>query len=423
MRTTSPPSVSAQSTSPMTPYGPRARSASIPLVFGLKNAAGVTVDLSMLPPGQALGQIATLYIDNSDCPFPALIYFPDTEATIDVPAYAAGYWPAITGGQKFAASVPMLPYVTVEQPAFTASINIQALNFPVPPAYSVQPPAIALAGAAQKVGDAGDWSEWQGTIAGTALAYVAMQLTNTTDQQITVSSTDIFGNGWSVNQGAVNGEELSIPPTLPGEAVTVTAAGVTGELDVVWRPVPFRTGSGVTPVAGSVSLNAGTVAIGSVDVSNFPATQSVAGTVELGAGVENIGTVDVANFPTSQAVTGTVELGAGIENIGTVEVANFPASQAVTGTVEIAEGVTSALSITATTVVKAAPGRIARLSVTATGTVAGGVYDAATTLAADAANLIAVTPTEVGVTMLNWPCAVGIVAAPGAGQTISVSYE
>ena len=104
------------------------------------------------------------------------------------------------------------------------------------------------------------------------------------------------------------------------------------------------------PVSGSVSvlslpsLPAGSNALGSVSVSNFPSSQAVSGTV----GVSNFpssqtvsGSVSVSNFPSTQAVSGTVgisslpSLPSGLNSIGSVSVSNFPSSQTVAGTVAV----------------------------------------------------------------------------------------
>ncbi len=129
------------------------------------------------------------------------------------------------------------------------------------------------------------------------------------------------------------------------------------------------------PVSGTVSLGAGAAAIGSVTVSNFPATQPISGSVSVSnfptSQVANLtynstaptitsgntsslqgdvngnlkvvlsgtSTVSVSNFPATQPVSGTVSLGAGAAAIGSVSVSNFPATQPVSGTVSISGSV------------------------------------------------------------------------------------
>lgn len=98
----------------------------------------------------------------------------------------------------------------------------------------------------------------------------------------------------------------------------------------------------INTIASLPSLAAGSNAIGSVSVSNFPATQPVSGTVAatqsgvwsvgrtwvLASGTDSVtatisGTpsVSVSNFPATQPVSGSVS------------VSNFPATQTVSGTV------------------------------------------------------------------------------------------
>lgn len=81
--------------------------------------------------------------------------------------------------------------------------------------------------------------------------------------------------------------------------------------------------------------------IGTIEVGNLPTTQAIAGTVEvsnLPINQQVSGTVEVSNLPTTQAIVGTVEVNnfpATQQVIGTVEVGNFPATQQVIGTVEV----------------------------------------------------------------------------------------
>lgn len=102
---------------------------------------------------------------------------------------------------------------------------------------------------------------------------------------------------------------------------------------------------------------------------------------------------------------------------------NNPAWSADTGT--YVAGNNSALNITATTLVKSTPGRLASISVLVAGTTVGRANDAATTAGAAAANQILVIPQAVTTEplVINWPCKSGIVITPGTGQTLAVSYS
>lgn len=86
-------------------------------------------------------------------------------------------------------------------------------------------------------------------------------------------------------------------------------------------------------------------------------------------------------------------------------------------------GNNSIKNITAATVIKGTPGTIFTVSVNVAGTAAGKVSDAATVATVAAANLVSTIPSTVGDIKLEWPCAVGIVVTPGAGQTLSVSFS
>ena len=75
--------------------------------------------------------------------------------------------------------------------------------------------------------------------------------------------------------------------------------------------------------------------------------------------------------------------------------------------------------ITSATLLKTGSGRVAVVSVLVGGA-AGAIYD--TNNASSTANKIYVTPTTAGVYFVNLPVNNGIVVAPGAGQTLAVSY-
>ncbi len=84
------------------------------------------------------------------------------------------------------------------------------------------------------------------------------------------------------------------------------------------------------------------------------------------------------------------------------------------------QGATASNAITAATLVRTGTGRLASVSVLVAGAV-GAIYDAAD--AAATTNKVYVIPAVVGVYVVNWPLSYGLVVAPGAGQTVSVSYS
>jgi hypothetical protein len=121
--------------------------------------------------------------------------------------------------------------------------------------------------------------------------------------------------------------------------ISAGAFKVSGSVSIAG--VPAVTISGLPP------LPAGSNAIGSVSVSDWPATQPVSGAVSitalppLAAGSNAIGSVAVTNLPATQPISGSVtvsalpSLPAGSNAIGSVSVSNLPATQPVSGTVGI----------------------------------------------------------------------------------------
>lgn len=94
-----------------------------------------------------------------------------------------------------------------------------------------------------------------------------------------------------------------------------------------------------------------------------------------------------------------------------------------------AGGEKSALNLTAATVIKATPGRVARVVVIAGGSTSGAftLNDCATTGAAAASNEIftlAFGATAGTAFVLDWPCLTGIVlsAVPGGSPILAVSF-
>lgn len=93
--------------------------------------------------------------------------------------------------------------------------------------------------------------------------------------------------------------------------------------------------------------------------------------------------------------------------------------------VSSAGGQASKLNISATTVIKGAPGRVCTLVFNTASTTAPAVYDFAATTGFAAANLVwqgATATAAQTVVTLNFPCATGITVVPGTGGVVSVSY-
>jgi hypothetical protein len=89
----------------------------------------------------------------------------------------------------------------------------------------------------------------------------------------------------------------------------------------------------------------------------------------------------------------------------------------------VGNGRTTVTNITAATVIKPVPGRVARVSVIVAGTTAGTVNNCVTTGTAAVANQVASIPNAVANLIIDMVCSAGIVVVPGAGQTLAVSYS
>lgn len=78
------------------------------------------------------------------------------------------------------------------------------------------------------------------------------------------------------------------------------------------------------------------------------------------------------------------------------------------------------LNISGATLVASTACVLAGFNVIATGA-AGAIYDAAATGTATSGRQIAVIPAVLGFVSLQWPCASGVVVAPGASQVLAVT--
>ncbi len=88
-------------------------------------------------------------------------------------------------------------------------------------------------------------------------------------------------------------------------------------------------------------------------------------------------------------------------------------------------GARSALNVSTTTTIKAAPGTLFKVVIVTPPTGAGGIYDSAVTTGLGASNLIDNIGTGLAASYvfdLSWPCNAGITINPGTGGVVSVSY-
>jgi len=84
-------------------------------------------------------------------------------------------------------------------------------------------------------------------------------------------------------------------------------------------------------------------------------------------------------------------------------------------------GVRNVVDISTATLVFPNAGRVCTVIVTTAGSTTGSIYDSNTT--AVTTGTVFVIPNTVGVTVLNFPVALGILVVPGTGQILSVSYS
>jgi len=84
-------------------------------------------------------------------------------------------------------------------------------------------------------------------------------------------------------------------------------------------------------------------------------------------------------------------------------------------------GVRNVVDISTTTLVFPNAGRVCTIIVTTAGTTVGSVYDSNT--ASVTTGKVFSIPNALGVTVLNFPVALGILVVPGTGQILSVSYS
>ena len=99
----------------------------------------------------------------------------------------------------------------------------------------------------------------------------------------------------------------------------------------------------------------------------------------------------------------------------------------------VSQGKNALLNVSASTVVAQGAGvgfysggpkgRAQRVNVLVAGTTAGGVYDSSTIAGAVAAAQLAAIPNVIGSYLVDMPFFVGLTVVPGAGQTVSISYD
>ena len=116
----SPPIVTPVSTVALPAISEKARAAVCPVVLGAARNR-VTIALDSLPPGQRLGSLGSIFVDNTANNLPAFITFPDTQMVNEIPADSAAYILGITGGQRF----DVTSAVAINTPLTVLVLNVE----------------------------------------------------------------------------------------------------------------------------------------------------------------------------------------------------------------------------------------------------------------------------------------------------------
>jgi hypothetical protein len=246
-------------------------------------------------------------------------------------------------------------------------------------------------------------------------------------------AVDIESNsgGPPLSTGLASGWTLDTDRNLQGKnnaqmAITATGAGATS---LVFTNNPWTSGLIVgQQILLSVGANGAAVEQVIVSKNNLPVTGAGPITVNLVNPVvtanSTFATFDTfgVGIPGAATVIGTEDCSIWLNDPAASDPKRpFNALAGRNGVAQTGQGLFTSLNITAATVIKASPGRLVRISVIVAGA-AGTANDCTTTGAAAAANEVAVIPAAIGPVLLDWPCLTGIVVAPGAGQTVAVSY-
>lgn len=189
-----------------------------------------------------------------------------------------------------------------------------------------------------------------------------------------------------------------------------------------------------------VALDAGAHAIGSVSVSNLPATQPVSGTVAISgtvpisgsvttSGTATVsGSVSVSNFPATQPVSGTVAISGTVSTTGTTTATQGAAGGAAWKVEGVAGGVAQPMSLAALPALAAGSAAIGSVTVTSAPTTAVTIatLPALTAGAAVIGHVIADTGSTTAVTSLpslpaggNAIGSVTVTSAPTTAVTIA----
>lgn len=118
----SPSTVTPVSTVALPAIDRGARAAVVPITLGAARQT-VTIALDSLPPGQQLGALGSIYIDNTANAQTTTVSFPDTQMVNEIPAASAVYILGITGGQRFTVYSPVTGNTTINVLVLNREVN------------------------------------------------------------------------------------------------------------------------------------------------------------------------------------------------------------------------------------------------------------------------------------------------------------
>jgi hypothetical protein len=110
-----------------------------------------------------------------------------------------------------------------------------------------------------------------------------------------------------------------------------------------------------------------------------------------------------------------------IKTVGSANV-SAPLKVDAQNNILIGKGNTATYNLSASTVIKATPGRVCKVSVITAGSAPGTINNCITTGAAAASNEIFVVPNTAGMYDIDWPCSTGITYILGTGQVVAISF-
>lgn len=230
------------------PYDKSGKAKVVPVKFSLTPAAGVqSINLTSLPNGNAIGSIASVYVDNSANGIPIELQFGDTGQDIEVGAYSQGWFNVTSAVPIFNVTAPLIGVLNA-----TVAGTIQACNFPVTPSLTGPLLPNQNAGVLGSAGNPAGWQTYNGTVPGSAALYSSLAIDcSALGATITIAGTSIDGHTWTVQQQPLQNGEFVIPATAAGTPFTAIASVPLGGNTPAIVPMRWR----VAPAGQKPSYN------------------------------------------------------------------------------------------------------------------------------------------------------------------------